>query len=218
MDVVGLAALALQLAYLVGALGWRAARHWKETGDSGLRLTSKMEPTARLASLLMIGGIVAGLGSSALTAFGHPKIDRSRAGGLLGLGTLASGLLVTLRAQLDLGRSWRVGVDPTERTELITTGSFSMVRNPIFSGMALIAIGSALSGPSVAAALGAAAVIGGIEVQVRKVEEPYLLRIHGKRYASYMQEVGRFVPRLDARLAQRLRVKFAMLQQEAVGD
>jgi protein-S-isoprenylcysteine O-methyltransferase Ste14 len=39
-----------------------------------------------------------------------------------------------------------------------------------------------------------------IELQVRAVEEPYLLQMHGDAYADYAVRVGRFVPamgRLD---------------------
>ena len=34
----------------------------------------------------------------------------------------------------------------------------------------------------------------GIEIQVRAVEEPYLLEGHGERYRRYASRVGRFVP------------------------
>jgi protein-S-isoprenylcysteine O-methyltransferase Ste14 len=33
------------------------------------------------------------------------------------------------------------------------------------------------------------------QLQVRKVEEPYLTRTHGRRYAEYTRQVGRFLPR-----------------------
>jgi protein-S-isoprenylcysteine O-methyltransferase Ste14 len=35
-----------------------------------------------------------------------------------------------------------------------------------------------------------------VELQVRFVEEPYLLRTHGQRYRDYASRVGRFVPGL----------------------
>ena len=33
-----------------------------------------------------------------------------------------------------------------------------------------------------------------VQLQVRVVEEPYLLATHGKTYAAYAARVGRFVP------------------------
>ncbi|PYG00281.1 hypothetical protein SAMN05216184_104223 [Georgenia satyanarayanai] len=35
-----------------------------------------------------------------------------------------------------------------------------------------------------------------VEIQVRLVEEPYLIRAHGHAYASYSERVGRFLPGL----------------------
>jgi protein-S-isoprenylcysteine O-methyltransferase Ste14 len=45
--------------------------------------------------------------------------------------------------------------------------------------------------------LGFAAVVVtwlGLELQVRAVEEPYLLRTHGDEYRVYAARVGRFLP------------------------
>jgi protein-S-isoprenylcysteine O-methyltransferase Ste14 len=39
-----------------------------------------------------------------------------------------------------MGASWRIGVDPSERTDLVTGGAFALVRNPIFSAMLLTGI------------------------------------------------------------------------------
>jgi protein-S-isoprenylcysteine O-methyltransferase Ste14 len=45
--------------------------------------------------------------------------------------------------------------------------------------------------------LGTAAVVVivlALELQVRAVEEPYLVRTHGNEYRAYASRVGRFVP------------------------
>jgi protein-S-isoprenylcysteine O-methyltransferase Ste14 len=44
--------------------------------------------------------------------------------------------------------------------------------------------------------LGLAALVAGIELQVRAVEEPHLLRTHGEAYARWARATGRFVPSL----------------------
>jgi protein-S-isoprenylcysteine O-methyltransferase Ste14 len=93
-----------------------------------------------------------------------------------------------------MGSSWRVGVDPSERTALRTDGPFRWVRNPIFSWMILTAAGLALLVPNTASLAGLAALVFGIELQVRLVEEPYLLRTHGEAYASWASLTGRFFP------------------------
>ncbi|MFM9139530.1 MAG: methyltransferase family protein [Solirubrobacterales bacterium] len=104
------------------------------------------------------------------------------------------GLALTLASQFQMGVSWRVGVDEDERTELVERGLFGLVRNPIFSAMVVVTCGLVMMVPSVVAFGGLAALVIALELQVRVVEEPYLLRTQGEAYASYAARVGRFVP------------------------
>ena len=113
-----------------------------------------------------------------------------------------AGLALTLASQFQMGASWRVGVDEGELTELVERGLFGLVRNPIFSAMVVVTCGLVMMVPSVVALSGLAALVIALELQVRIVEEPYLLRTQGETYASYAARVGRFVPgvgRLTAR-------------------
>jgi protein-S-isoprenylcysteine O-methyltransferase Ste14 len=112
----------------------------------------------------------------------------------LGLVLFGLGLAATLYAQLAMGESWRVGVDESERTDLVTGGPFAVVRNPIFAAMIPTSLGLALMVPNVVALAGFAALLLALEIQVRLVEEPYLRRVHGQAYASYAARTGRFAP------------------------
>lgn len=109
----------------------------------------------------------------------------------LGVALYSLGLAGTLVAQRAMGSSWRVGVDASERTDLVTGGPFAVVRNPIFAAMIFAVLGLALLVPNITALLGFLSLVAAVELQVRFVEEPYLLRTHGEGYAS---RVGRFVP------------------------
>jgi protein-S-isoprenylcysteine O-methyltransferase Ste14 len=73
------------------------------------------------------------------------------------------------------------------------------VRNPIFAAMLPTALGLALMVPSWIALLGLGGLLLALELQVRAVEEPYLLSVHGDAYASYAARVGRFVPGVGRR-------------------
>jgi protein-S-isoprenylcysteine O-methyltransferase Ste14 len=48
--------------------------------------------------------------------------------------------------------------------------------------------------PNTVSLAGLVVTIAAIELQVRAVEEPYLLRVHGDAYARYAAAVGRFLP------------------------
>lgn len=47
----------------------------------------------------------------------------------LGVGCFAMGFVLTVRAQLETGASWRIGVDVSEKAALITDGVFRLARN-----------------------------------------------------------------------------------------
>ena len=104
-----------------------------------------------------------------------------------------AGLVLLVTAQLDLGASWRVGIDSAAKPGLVTTGLYGFSRNPIFAALLAIVAGGALMLPTL---LSAALVIGTyLEVRVQtRAEEAYLLRTYGDAYRHYAAGVGRFLP------------------------
>src|SRR5436189_76722 len=83
----------------------------------------------------------------------------------LGLALAIAGLPLIVVAQQTMGRSWRIGVDPEERTELVTQGLFGSIRNPIYSGMVLMAAGIALLVPDALTLAGLALMLVAVELQ-----------------------------------------------------
>jgi protein-S-isoprenylcysteine O-methyltransferase Ste14 len=115
-----------------------------------------------------------------------------------------AGVFITVKAQLDMGASWRIGVDHSERTELATRGLYRHARNPIYSGMLLVWVAEALLVPNAVSIAGLAITFIAIELFVRRVEEPHLVGVHGDAYRAYARAVGRFLPgigRLSLRAA-----------------
>ncbi|HEY8121849.1 MAG TPA: isoprenylcysteine carboxylmethyltransferase family protein [Myxococcota bacterium] len=186
-------ALALYALYVALAFGWRTWRQLRTTGKSGLVDVSRAGGLERFVGALLVAALALGLASPlAALQRGAPQLAAAQAA--LGIVLYAAGLALTLAAQLRMGASWRIGVDPSERTQLVTGGPFALARNPIFTGMIAIAIGLALLVPN-GWALGAVGVLVlGIELQVRLVEEPYLLGVHGEPYRSWASGTGRFLP------------------------
>lgn len=83
-----------------------------------------------------------------------------------------------------MGDSWRIGVDEQETTALVHTGVFGVVRNPIYTSMFAFGFGIALLTPNLVAWAGFILLVATIELQVRRVEEPYLLKTHGRAGSS----------------------------------
>ena len=69
-------------------------------------------------------------------------------------------------------------------------GWFSVVRNPIYTAMIVGWIGFALIVPTWLAFAAVVVIAFGLELQVRAVEEPYLVRTHGGAY-SRLRGAGR---------------------------
>lgn len=105
-----------------------------------------------------------------------------------------AGIAATVYAQLAMGDSWRIGVDEQENTTLVRTGPFKWVRHPIYTAMMAFGLGLLLVTPNLVALAGFILLVATLEVHVRRVEEPYLLRTHSAVYRGYTASVGRFVP------------------------
>lgn len=115
---------------------------------------------------------------------------------VVGLVLTLAGIVGTLAAQQSMGTSWRIGVDQSEATRLVTTGVFGWARNPVFTAIIAAALGITLLAPNLVAVAGFVALVAAIEIQVRAVEEPYLLTTHGSIYRDYASRTGRFLPGL----------------------
>jgi protein-S-isoprenylcysteine O-methyltransferase Ste14 len=191
-------ALVLFGVFAALGFGWRSWEQRRRTGSTGFRGVSgrlgsaewfagagfvAAPPVAVLASILQLLDVVA-----PVAVLHAPWIQ------IGGIVVAIVGIFATVYAQLDMGDSWRIGVDPGETTTLVRTGVFGWVRNPIFIAMITFGFGIALVTPNLVALAGFLLLVATIELQVRIIEEPYLLTVHGDDYRSYLTNVGRFMP------------------------
>ena len=191
-------ALTLYLLYLGLAFGLRTVIQLRRTGATGFHGLG-----GRPGSPEWLAGV--GFTLALALGFAAPILDLTdvlepigaldaRGLQLAGAAIAVVGIAATFFAQVAMGTSWRIGVDPDERTRLVTSGPFELVRNPIFAAMLPTALGLTLLVPNWAAIVGLIGLLVALELQVRVVEEPYLLKTHGAEYAAYAARVGRFVP------------------------
>lgn len=189
-------ALALWAMYYGLVLGARVALHHRRTGQTGFLLgRARVGSSAWVAETLELVGLVLAVAAPAL-AESVPPIDAldGRPGHVAGIVLFSLGLLGVFVSQEAMGPSWRVGQNPGERTELVTRGPFSVVRNPIYACLIAVVTASALLVPSPLAITALAVVLLSVQLQVRLVEEPQLARLHREAYRAYARRVGRFLP------------------------
>ncbi len=196
---MGVVALALYLLGVVVLFGVRSWVQRRRTGSSGFKgVSGSLGRVEWLGGVLFVAAILLGIAAPALWVIGAVDADPPAWMQVAGLVVAVVGLVATVGAQTAMGASWRIGVDPAERTELVTSGMFGSVRNPIFSAMVLSQAGIAAMVPSVVSIAAIVTLVVAVQVQVRIVEEPYLLGVHGDAYCTYSQRTGRFVPRWPA--------------------
>lgn len=189
-------ALILYVVFAVVALGWRTWLQWRRTGDTGLRMHAQPGTLHWWTSLGFVAAIVTGVaapvaGRNGLDPLAVLDNDAARAVGTV---LAITGIVATGLAQWQMGASWRIGVDRSERTGLVTGGVFGIVRNPIYTAVIVTGLGLALMVGNVVAVAGVLALVAALEVQVRFVEEPYLRSTHGTSYDAYASVAGRFLP------------------------
>jgi protein-S-isoprenylcysteine O-methyltransferase Ste14 len=113
--------------------------------------------------------------------------------GFIGAAVCISATIATFSCWREMGRSWRIGIDPEEKTQLIFSGPFRVVRHPIYTLSIFLVLGTLATTPTLVMLVIAIVHIACLQFEARR-EETYLLGKHGRVYADYMKRVGRFLP------------------------
>ncbi len=113
--------------------------------------------------------------------------------GLVGLVITLAGLGFAIWARIHLGRYWSARVALSPDHQLIQTGPYHIVRNPIYSGGLLAIIGTAIVIGEVKAFL---AIALALIAFLRKiwVEEKWLRERFGQQYVDYQKKVKGLIP------------------------
>jgi len=101
-------------------------------------------------------------------------------------------LLVFCLALISFSSSWLVGIDTAAPGELITTGVFSVTRNPIFLAMDLYFLGTFLINSNLFFLMCFVSITLGFHLQIRQ-EEAFLIERYGDSHRKYMAQVRRYI-------------------------
>ena len=122
-----------------------------------------------------------------------PFMSRSVTSFWISAAVTAIGLLLTIWARQHLGRNWSGTVTVKEDHTLIRSGPYRLVRHPIYSGMLLALLGTALAIGSARGFIGAGLILFGFLLKLQ-VEEARMRETFPAEYDDYCRHTARLVP------------------------
>jgi protein-S-isoprenylcysteine O-methyltransferase Ste14 len=176
---------------LIFAIGWTAFWiYWFVAAISTKRGRVPWSREIRIRAVIVVCVVVL----LRLGAFrgGALNSDAWRAG--LGLCLFALGLGFAIWARVHIGRNWGTPMSQKDEPELVTSGPYRLVRHPIYSGLLVAGVGTA-----VALSwrwLVAVALAGVYVIYSATVEETYLIKEFPDAYSTYKHSTKMFVPLL----------------------
>ncbi|MEW6041336.1 MAG: isoprenylcysteine carboxylmethyltransferase family protein [Elusimicrobiota bacterium] len=110
---------------------------------------------------------------------------------IVGVTFIVLGFVIFIWALISFGSSWRVGIDKQNPGQLVTSGIFTMTRNPIFMFLDLYFVGTWLIYSNLFFLTSSVLVGFGIHYQILQ-EEKFLIEQYGEEYKDYMKKVRRY--------------------------
>jgi len=113
----------------------------------------------------------------------------------VGLVLAVAGLAFSVWARVYLGSNWSPSAMLKKGQDLVTTGPYAIVRNPIYLGLtvAMIGTGIVFGGYRVIISIACVALFSWLRT---REEEKLMSEQFGERYAEYKERVSAFIPRV----------------------
>jgi len=151
---------------------------------------------SRYAILLIeVAGFVLLFRHSAGIGFlGNRFVHRTLARAIVGSILTWMGIGLAIWARYHLAEYWSARITIKEDHQLIRTGPYARLRHPIYSGIVLAAIGSAVVIDQWRCVLGVCLVLIGYCIKARK-EETMLTQQFGDAFREHQKQTGFLIPR-----------------------
>jgi protein-S-isoprenylcysteine O-methyltransferase Ste14 len=133
-------------------------------------------------------------GTTGIGFLGNRIIPRTLVGAIIGSALTWIGIGLAIWARYHLAEYWSARVTIKEGHELIRTGPYAHLRHPIYSGLVLATIGSAMVIDQWRCVLGVCLVLTGYCIKARK-EEAMLTQQFGDAFREHQKHAGFLIPR-----------------------
>jgi protein-S-isoprenylcysteine O-methyltransferase Ste14 len=182
---------AILIAWLVFLVTWIMASGWSARvashDDLGAESPSRVLVIASVAMILVSYWPMMGRGVLWITPM---------AWGWAAFGAVLCGFLLAWWARLHLGPLWSNAVSPTEAHRIVDTGPYHMVRHPVYAGLLLAALATALELGRVEAIAGAATLIAALSFRAKMEERALRRDVSDADYTRYRARVPMLIPGL----------------------
>jgi protein-S-isoprenylcysteine O-methyltransferase Ste14 len=151
----------------------------------------------RLVVILLIAAVLQSRSLREFLVETQRSASRSGVLGWTGVALCLFGFSLAINARRHLGRNWGLPMSRKEQPELVTSGPYALIRHPIYTGLILAMLGSALD-VNVSWAL-LLVPVGAYFIYSARREETVMLQLFPEQYAAYMARTGMPAPCLSRR-------------------
>ena len=121
-----------------------------------------------------------------------PESDATR---WIGAALTVAGVALAIWARRHIGSNWSSTVTLKEQHELIRTGPYARIRHPIYTGIILAGLGTAIEIGRVAGLI--SLVLGWLSFWLKaRREESFLREEFGAQFEEHCRQTGMFLPKL----------------------
>jgi protein-S-isoprenylcysteine O-methyltransferase Ste14 len=161
------------------------------------RTISRESFTSRYSILLVevVGFVLLFSETAGIGVLGRHIFPRTYALSFAGIVLTWVGIAIALWARWHLGQYWSARVTLKEGHQLIRSGPYAYFRHPIYSGLDLAVVGTALAIDRWRSVAGVAIIVVGYWIKARK-EESMLSEQFGPLFQEHCQHTGFLLPRL----------------------
>lgn len=114
---------------------------------------------------------------------------------IIGVVITAFGVMAFILSVAQMKENWRAGVRREEKTNLVTSGIYSISRNPAFLGFDLMYVGILFSFFNWYLCFATILAVVFFHLQIVYVEEDFLIEAFGQEYLEYEKKVFRYLGR-----------------------